>query len=133
MIRAAAQGAGDRTQVLGVTVLTSSNRETLHETGVEGAVEDQVLRLTRLAVENGVTGIVASPQEVTLLRQIFGSTLVIVTPGVRPEWAEANDQQRTLTPKAAMLAGANYLVIGRPITAQPNPRDAAERILGELE
>jgi orotidine-5'-phosphate decarboxylase len=133
MIRAAARGAGEGTLVLGVTVLTSSNRETLRETGVEGAVEDQVLRLTRLGVENGVTGIVASPQEVTLLRQIFGNSLVIVTPGVRPEWAESNDQQRTLTPKAAIQAGANYLVIGRPITAQPNPREAAERILGELE
>jgi orotidine-5'-phosphate decarboxylase len=132
MIRAAAQGAGEGTLVLGVTVLTSSNRDTLHETGVEGAVEDQVLRLTRLGVENGIAGIVASPQEVTLLRQVFGNAIVIVTPGVRPEWAEANDQQRTLTPKAAIQAGANYLVIGRPITAHPNPREAAERILAEL-
>jgi orotidine-5'-phosphate decarboxylase len=133
MIRAAADGAlSGNALVLGVTVLTSSNRETLRETGVEAAVEDQVLRLARLAVENGVTGIVASPQEVSLLRQIFGTGLTIVTPGVRPEWAEANDQQRTMTPKAAMQAGANYLVIGRPITGQPDPRAAAERILAEL-
>jgi orotidine-5'-phosphate decarboxylase len=131
-IRAAAEGAREGTLVLGVTVLTSSNRETLREAGVDAAVEDQVLRLVRLAVENGVTGIVASPLEVTLLRQVFGTGLTIVTPGVRPEWAAANDQQRTMTPKAAMEAGADFLVIGRPITGDPNPREAAERILGEL-
>jgi len=133
MIRAAAEGASGETLVLGVTVLTSSNRETLREVGIEAPVEDQVLRLTRLGVEHGVTGIVASPQEVTLLRQVFGHGLTIVTPGVRPEWAAANDQQRTLTPRAAMAAGADYLVIGRPITGAPNPREAAERILAELE
>ena len=135
MIRAAAEGArGSATGslVLGVTVLTSSNRETLREVGTDAPVEDQVLRLARLAVENGVTGIVASPLEVTLLRQVFGSGLTIVTPGVRPQWAEANDQQRTMTPKAAMQAGADFLVIGRPITAQADPRAAAERILAEL-
>ena len=81
-----------------------------------------------------MTGVVASPLEVTLLRQVFGSGLTIVTPGVRPDWGEANDQQRTLTPRAAMQAGANYLVIGRPITAQPSQaREAAERILAEIE
>jgi orotidine-5'-phosphate decarboxylase len=132
MIRAAADAAREGTQVLGVTVLTSSNRETLRETGIDGAVEDQVLRLARLAAENGVTGVVASPLEVTLLRQVFGPGLTIVTPGVRPEWAAANDQQRTMTPKAAMQAGADYLVIGRPITGESNPREAAERILAEL-
>jgi len=131
MIRAAAEAAAPGA-VLGVTVLTSSNRETLRETGVEGAVEDQVLRLARLAAENGVTGVVASPLEVSLLRQVFGAGLTIVTPGVRPQWAEANDQQRTMTPAAAIRAGADFLVIGRPITGQPNPREAAERILAEL-
>jgi orotidine-5'-phosphate decarboxylase len=132
MIRAAADGVSGETLVLGVTVLTSSSRETLREVGTDVPVEDQVLRLARLSVENGVTGIVASPLEVTLLRQVFGGGLTIVTPGVRPQWAQANDQQRTLTPKAAMQAGADYLVIGRPITAQANPREAAERILEEL-
>ena len=134
MVAAAAAGAQKSAGalVLGVTVLTSSNRETLAQVGVDAAVEDQVLRLTRLAVENGVKGIVASPLEVTLLRQVFGTGLTIVTPGVRPEWTQANDQQRTMTPKAAVQAGADFLVIGRPITAQPNPREAAERILAEL-
>jgi len=132
MIRAAAEGAAGRTLVLGVTVLTSSNRETRKEAGVDAAVEDQVLRLARLGTENGVTGVVASPLEVTLLRQVFGTGLTIVTPGVRPEWAAANDQQRMMTPRAAMDAGADYLVIGRPITGAPDPREAAERILAEL-
>jgi orotidine-5'-phosphate decarboxylase len=133
MIRAAAEGAlNGSALVLGVSVLTSSNRETLREVGIDAAVEDQVLRLARLAAENGVTGIVASPLEVSLLRQVFGSGLTIVTPGVRPAWAAANDQQRTMTPKAAMQAGADFLVIGRPITGQANPREAAERILAEL-
>ena len=132
MIRAAADGVTGGAMVLGVTVLTSSNRETLKSIGLDVPVEDQVLRLARLAAENGVAGIVASPLEVALLRQVFGNGLTIVTPGVRPEWAEANDQQRTMTPKAAMQAGADYLVIGRPITGQPDPREAAERILAEI-
>jgi orotidine-5'-phosphate decarboxylase len=133
MIRAAADGVSGNAQVLGVTVLTSSNRETLKEAGIDAAVEDQVLRLARLGLENGVTGVVASPQEVTLLRQVFGNGLTIVTPGVRPAWAAANDQQRIMTPREAMAAGADFLVIGRPITADANPREAAERILAELE
>src|SRR5947208_15984807 len=106
MSRAAATGAeGSCTLVLGVSVLTSSTRETLREVAIEGVVEDQVLRLARLALDNGVRGIVASPQEISLLRQVFTQQLTIVTPGVRPAWAEANDQQRTLTPHAAVDAG----------------------------
>ena len=133
MIAAAVAGAGsDSALILGVTVLTSSSRETLAEVGVHGAVEDEVLRLAKLGVENGIKGVVASPQEITLLRQIFGKELVIVTPGVRPEWAAANDQQRTLTPGEAVAAGADYLVIGRPITAHTNPAEAARKIAAEI-
>lgn len=134
MIRAAAAGAADSAAlVLGVTVLTSSNRETLREVAVESSVEDQVLRLAQLAVDHGVRGIVASPLEVSALRGKFSAeALTIVTPGVRPSWAEANDQQRTLTPAEALAAGADYLVIGRPISAQPDPRAAAERIADEI-
>jgi orotidine-5'-phosphate decarboxylase len=132
MIRAAVQAAGDKTLVLGVTVLTSSNRETLRETGVESEVEPQVLRLAQLALDNGVRGIVASPQELGALRGKFGGALTIVTPGVRPAWAAANDQKRIMTPADAVRAGADHLVIGRPITAHANPREAAERIAGEL-
>lgn len=140
MIRAAAAGLPSSNPegsgsplILGVTVLTSSNRETLQEVGINAPVEDQVLRLAGLALQNGVHGIVASPQEVTLLRQIFLDKLTIVTPGVRPAWAAANDQQRTLTPAAAIRAGANYLVIGRPILAHESPREAARLIAEEIE
>lgn len=131
---AGAEGGGGAasTLLLGVTVLTSSTRETLRETGVHGPVEDEVLRLAKLGVENGIRGVVASPQEITLLRQVFGKRLTIVTPGVRPAWAAANDQQRTLTPREAIAAGADYLVIGRPITAQANPGDAARKIADEI-
>jgi orotidine-5'-phosphate decarboxylase len=133
MIAAAVTGAGsDPALILGVTVLTSSSRETLQEVGVHGALEDEVLRLAKLGVENGIRGVVASPQEISLLRQIFGKGLTIVTPGVRPEWAAANDQQRTLTPAAAIAAGADYLVIGRPITAHANPAEAAQKIADEI-
>ena len=116
-----------------MTVLTSSSRDTLREAGIDAAVEDQVLRLARLALDNGVRGVVASPQEVALLRQNFSDKLTIVTPGVRPDWAAANDQQRTLTPGAAIRAGADYLVIGRPILAHDNPREAARMIADEIE
>lgn len=133
MITAGVTGAGsDSALILGVTVLTSSSHETLQEVGVHGAVEDEVLRLAKLGVENGIKGVVASPQEISLLRQIFGAGLVIVTPGVRPEWAAANDQQRTLTPGEAVAAGADYLVIGRPITAHANPAEAARLIAAEI-
>lgn len=133
MIAAAMAGAGESPAlILGVTVLTSSSRETLQEVGVHGAVEDEVLRLAKLGVENGIRGVVASPQEISLLRQVFGAGLAIVTPGVRPEWAAANDQQRTLTPRAAIAAGADYLVIGRPITAHANPAEAARKIADEI-
>jgi orotidine-5'-phosphate decarboxylase len=104
----------------------------LQEIGVHGTVEDEVLRLAKLGVENGVRGVVASPQEISLLRQVFGAALTIVTPGVRPLWAAANDQQRTLTPREAVVAGADYLVIGRPITAHANPAEAARMIADEI-
>lgn len=133
MIRAAVAGAEKSSAlVLGVSVLTSSTRETLREVAVDAPVEDQVLRLARLGLENGLRGVVASPQEISLLRQVFNNKLTIVTPGVRPEWAAANDQQRTLTPWAAVKAGADFLVIGRPITAHANPREAAEKIIAEI-
>ena len=133
MIRAAADGLGGSAGlVLGVTVLTSSNRETLREVAVESEVPDQVLRLAKLGVENGLRGVVASPLEITMLRQALGDRLTIVTPGVRPAWAEANDQQRTMTPGEAVRSGADYLVIGRPITAHADPAEAAKRIIDEI-
>ena len=133
MIRAAAAGfGGSPSLVLGVSVLTSSNRETLREVAVESEVADQVLRLAKLGVENGLRGIVASPLEIAMLRQSLGEQLTLVVPGVRPTWAAANDQQRTMTPGDAIRAGADYLVIGRPITAHANPLEAAKKIIDEI-
>ena len=133
MIEAAVKGLGQSNSlILGVTVLTSSNRETLREVAVESEVADQVLRLAKLGVENGLRGVVASPLEIGLLRESLGKSLVIVTPGVRPAWSEANDQQRTMTPGEAVRAGADYLVIGRPITAHADPVDAVKKIAEEM-
>ncbi len=133
MVRAAVQARRDDMLILGVTVLTSSTDKTLRETGVADAVNDQVLRLARLGVSAGIDGLVASPHETRALRAEFGEKIKIVTPGVRPSWSEPGDQKRFMTPREALDAGADYLVIGRPITAQPDPRAAVARILGELE
>jgi orotidine-5'-phosphate decarboxylase len=132
MIEAATQATKPETRLLGVTVLTSANETTLRETGVSSTIEEQVLSLARLGVEAGVSGIVASAQEARALRQAFGDSLGIVTPGIRPIGSDAADQQRVTTPAAALAAGADYLVIGRPITAARNPRAALERIAAEL-
>lgn len=119
--------------VIGVTVLTSMNEESLREIGVNAAVGEQVVRLARLAKTSGLGGVVASAQEATMLRRSFGKDFMIVTPGVRPAGADADDQKRVLTPKAAIAAGADCLVVGRPITESPDPRAAAEAILKEMK
>ncbi len=134
MLRAAAEEAGDRLLLLGVSVLTSSDEETLRETGVAGSVEAQVLRLAALGTESGLRGVVASPLEIRALRSRLGDALKIVTPGVRPASAGsgADDQRRVLTPGQAVQAGADFLVIGRPITTQPDPRLAAQALADEM-
>jgi orotidine-5'-phosphate decarboxylase len=132
MIRAAAEAKKGQMSILGVTVLTSSTEATLREIGISGKTDDQVLRLAKLGVENGIDGVVASPHEIKRLREKIGDKIKIVVPGVRPTWAEAGDQKRTMTPREATEAGANYLVIGRPISAHKNPREALEKILQEL-
>jgi orotidine-5'-phosphate decarboxylase len=119
--------------VLGVTVLTSLDDVALSEIGFRGSVEDEVLRLAELARSVGIAGLVASPQELRLVRERFGSHFTTVIPGIRPAWAEAGDQKRVLTPRQAVDAGADYLVIGRPITASSDPKFAAQRIVDELE
>lgn len=133
MIRAAVNARQDGLLILGVTVLTSSTGETLRETGIPDTISDHVLRLARLGVSAGIDGLVASPHEARALRAEFGDKIKIVTPGVRPSWSEPGDQKRFMTPREAIDAGADYLVIGRPITAHPEPREAVARILGELE
>ena len=115
--------------VLGVTVLTSSTNETLAEIGCEADTEKQVIRLAQLAVEAGLRGLVCSPLEIVALRKVLPAQIQLVTPGIRTGAEKADDQKRTLSPKEAMAAGANWLVVGRPIYAAENPRAAAEKIL----
>jgi orotidine-5'-phosphate decarboxylase len=140
MMRAAEKAAQDTAKslgvppplVLGVTVLTSSNNETLAEIGCEADTEKQVLRLAQLAVNSGLRGLVCSPLEIASLRKILPAHIQLVTPGIRTGAEKADDQKRTLTPREAMQAGASWLVIGRPIYAAENPRVAAEKILESL-
>jgi len=131
MIRAAVRARKDML-LLGVTVLTSSTDETLREIGISEKASEQVLRLARLGVANGIDGVVASPHEAAQLRAEFGDKIKIVTPGIRPAGSEANDQKRFTTPRQAIDEGADYLVIGRPITAAADPRAAVNRIVDEL-
>jgi orotidine-5'-phosphate decarboxylase len=132
MIRAAIAGRKHNMSILGVTVLTSASEQTLRETGVSDKIENHVLRLAKLGVEKGIDGIVASPHEITMLRREFGGKIKIVVPGIRPSGSESADQKRVMTPGEAIQAGADYLVIGRPIIAHPAPREAVTRILEEV-
>jgi orotidine-5'-phosphate decarboxylase len=133
MIRAAGEARGNNMSILGVTVLTSATEETLREIGIPDKIDNHVLRLAKLGVSAGIGGLVASPREAKMLRAEFGDEIKIVTPGVRPSWAEAVDQKRVMTPRQALEAGADYLVIGRPITTHPNPLEAVTKILDEIE
>ncbi|MDB6066347.1 MAG: Orotidine 5-phosphate decarboxylase [Pedosphaera sp.] len=118
--------------VLGVTVLTSMDSNNLSEVGAQANVGHQVERLATLAVKAGLRGLVCSPLEIVALRQVLPSRIQLVTPGIRMGKEKADDQKRTLSPKEALDAGANWLVIGRPIYAAENPRAAAEAILASL-
>jgi orotidine-5'-phosphate decarboxylase len=131
---AALKGRGSNsTLLLGVTVLTSQTEATLSEIGVNRSMTQQVIALATLAKTTGITGLIASPLELEALRKEFGKAFVIVTPGVRPTWSAAGDQKRFTTPAEAIKLGADYLVIGRPITASPDPREAFLRIASELQ
>jgi orotidine-5'-phosphate decarboxylase len=132
MLQAAVKSKPPHLSLLGVTVLTSANQETLNETGIGAELTDQVMRLADLGKKSGFDGLITSPLEVGALRQRLGSDMLLVCPGVRSAWAAADDQKRFTTPREAVDAGADYLVIGRPITAAADPHGAVERIVGEL-
>jgi orotidine-5'-phosphate decarboxylase len=118
--------------VLAVTILTSSSQDDLREVGIDLPVEQMVPRLAALAQHNGLHGVVASAQELPLIRQACGDDFVVVTPGVRPATADRDDQQRVMTPGEAIAAGADYLVVGRPISKAEDPVMAARAIVKEM-
>ena len=137
MLRAAAEAAAaagrDRPRILAVTVLTSLDRAALQrELGVPVAVEGHAVHLAGLARDAGCDGVVASPREAARLRALLGRDALIVTPGIRPTGGAVDDQARTATPALAVRAGADYLVVGRPITGATDPAAAAAAILAEI-
>jgi len=122
-----------RPLILGVTVLTSHTQDSLKEVGIDRKLEDEVVNLAKLCAASGLDGVVASPLEITPIRRaVEDSGFVILTPGVRPAGASLDDQSRVMTPAEAILAGANFLVIGRPITAANDPAAATRKILDEI-
>ena len=120
-------------KLIAVTILTSISSDTWQEMGFSQKISDEVLRLALLAKKAGMDGVVASPQEASVIRAECGSDFLIVTPGIRPAGANIDDQSRIATPVAALKNGATHLVIGRPIRAAANPKAAAEAILHEME
>jgi orotidine-5'-phosphate decarboxylase len=133
MIRAAVESVQGDTKILAVTLLTSLSQTALNtELQVPLSVQDYVRKLAEVALKSGAGGLVCSPLEIALLRETFGSEILLVTPGIRPSQGQHQDQQRTLTPSQAIQAGASYLVVGRPITQAPNPALAFSDIVQEI-
>jgi orotidine-5'-phosphate decarboxylase len=140
MMRAAANAVANRgilwitrPAILGVTVLTSMDNETLDDVGIRSNVEFEVVRLALLAHDSGLDGVVASPNEIRPIRELISDDrFIILTPGIRPAWSSPGDQKRIATPAAALREGADYIVVGRAITTDPDPRGAAERVLEEM-
>jgi orotidine-5'-phosphate decarboxylase len=130
--REAKQKKTDLPLLLAVTVLTSLKEEQLRDIGMDDSVYEQVLRLARLARENGMDGVVCSPQEIDIIKKEFGQDFLVVSPGIRPVWAAAQDQKRILTPGQAIAKGVDYMVIGRPITKASSPAEAFHEIVEEL-
>ncbi len=122
-----------RPKILGVTVLTSLSPADLEELGVGRSLEDQVVALAEMGKAAGLDGVVCSPLEARLIREVCGREFLVVTPGIRPEGSEPDDQSRTLSPKVALEAGADFLVVGRPIVKADDPLEAAENILLQMD
>ena len=141
MMRKAAEAASTESEkirvarplLLGVTVLTSLKSDDLQAIGMASETSAQVLRLAGLAKKSGLDGIVCSAQEIEAVRRELGSGFVIVTPGIRPAWAAAQDQKRIMTPSQAIQQGSDYLVIGRPVTQAASPQEAFLKIIDEIE
>jgi orotidine-5'-phosphate decarboxylase len=131
-VKAAAGAGPNRPKLLGVTVLTSLDQADLAACGHTAKTQDLVVTLAKLAQDSGLDGIVCSPQEIAAVRAACGPDFVLMVPGIRPLWAAAGDQKRVMTPREACAAGATHLVIGRPITAAPDPAEAATRIQEDL-
>ncbi|MDD5523397.1 MAG: orotidine-5'-phosphate decarboxylase [Kiritimatiellae bacterium] len=136
MLRAAAESAGEHhksnLKIVAVTTLTSLNDADLTEIGVSRPLIDHTLALGELAVSAGIDGLVCSPNEASVFRKRLGNKPILITPGIRPAGANAGDQKRIATPEFAVNAGANFLVVGRPILEAPDPRFAAEEILRQM-
>jgi orotidine-5'-phosphate decarboxylase len=132
MIRAAVAARSNDMLLLGVTVLTSSTDETLAEIGIAEKTSDHVRRLAGLGLASGIDGLVASPHEARMLRAEFGDKIKIITPGIRPAGSAPGDQKRFATPREAIDSGADYLVIGRPITGASDPKAALQSVVEEL-
>lgn len=134
VLKGAVEGRGDdpRLKILAVTVLTSLDQDSLSKMGIDMPLEDLVLKRAEFAAEAGVDGVVASAREAATIKARFGNDLTIVTPGVRPTGANADDQKRVVTPANALVTGADYIVVGRPIIAAKEPGAAAEGILREM-
>jgi len=118
--------------ILAVTILTSMDETALKEVGVQGSILEEVGRLASLASKAGIDGVIASPQEIRTIRDRCGEKFLIVTPGIRAPSDKKDDQKRTLTPKEAVSAGANYLVIGRPIKEAKDPLEAVQKIVEDI-
>ena len=130
--RLASRNDGRRPLVIGVTVLTSFDEDDIEAVGMKGPITDQVRRLADLARTSGLDGIVASAHDIGELRQQCGDDFTLVVPGIRPAWSSADDQKRIITPAEAVRRGADYLVVGRPITRSDDPPAAARRIIDEM-
>lgn len=132
-IEAVGEIEGKRPWLLGVSVLTSMDDDDLDAIGVQSNTRDQVIRLAALGQDAGLDGLICSPKEISSLKERFGDSLKLVVPGIRPKGSATADQKRTLTPAEAIIAGADYLVIGRPITEASDPREAALAIQAEID
>jgi orotidine-5'-phosphate decarboxylase len=130
--RRAVEESSHKPILVAVTVLTSLSGEDLHEQGIQRSTDEQVLRLASLAQQNGMDGVVCSAAEAASIRKLLSENFVLVTPGIRPTGDESQDQKRVVTPKDAISAGSNFLVIGRPITQARKPVEKLNKILDEI-